>query len=178
MSLSRTPSPIPGGGWAAPGLNVNSSGRTTPSATFATSNRVQWEESSGPRDGHATFSTQNRGFFTRHIRRISNSLPIFVSPPADFEKKPQQAKLSRFCRLFYRLPIIPGLFDALCGLSRKAKIRFFLVLTLVVSWIAFYNSRECLLGCCDASSPNDSLRQLACIIGGGESVAVIISSLY
>ena len=167
MSLSRTPSPIPGGGWAALGLNVNSSGRTTPSATFATSNRVQWEESSGPRDGHATFSTQNRGFFSRHIRRISNSLPIFVSPQAD-EKKPQQDKSSHFGRLFYRLPIIPRLFDAFCRLSRKAKIRFFLVLILFISWIAFYNSRECLLGWFDASSPNDSLRQLACIIGGGE----------
>ncbi|RYP71551.1 hypothetical protein DL770_008117 [Monosporascus sp. CRB-9-2] len=89
MSLSRSPSPVPGGGWSSPGLNINSSGRSSPAkASFSGPNNghVTWESArlkSQGVTGYPSFSTQNQGFFTRHMRRISRSLPSFNTDTHD-----------------------------------------------------------------------------------------------
>ncbi|KAF4123502.1 mannan polymerase II complex MNN10 subunit [Geosmithia morbida] len=90
MSLSRSPSPIPGGGWSSPGLNMNS-GRSSPahippSAGSNAGASGPWGSASRMRsnhnlNGYPSFSTQNSGFFVRNMRRITSSLPRFY--PSD-----------------------------------------------------------------------------------------------
>ncbi|KAK7747681.1 alpha-1,6-mannosyltransferase [Diatrype stigma] len=94
MSLSRSPSPVPGGGWSSPGLNLNPSGRSSPAkASFSGPNNgnVTWESARLKTQGVAgypSFSTQNQGFFTRHMRRISRSLPTFnTDVPGKYAEK-------------------------------------------------------------------------------------------
>ncbi|EFX02569.1 alpha-mannosyltransferase [Grosmannia clavigera kw1407] len=84
MPLSRSPSPSPGGGWSSPGLNIHGSGRSSPSRGFgADSNGAAsgaWESTRSRNAGtskYPSFSTQNQGFFTRHMRQLSSSLPRF-----------------------------------------------------------------------------------------------------
>ncbi|PSR77688.1 hypothetical protein BD289DRAFT_346579, partial [Coniella lustricola] len=85
MPLSRSPSPAPGGGWSSPGLNISTSGRSSPATVFASAppngnQQALWESSRnknmGAR-GYPAFQTQNQGFFQRHMRRISSGLPLF-----------------------------------------------------------------------------------------------------
>ncbi|CAI7602764.1 unnamed protein product [Penicillium manginii] len=88
MSLSRSPSPHPGGGWSSPGLtpgsgsstpirgyspntlapNSNSNGNNAWAAAKAKSNEVR---------GYPSFATRNSGFFSRQKTKISNKLPSF-----------------------------------------------------------------------------------------------------
>lgn len=87
MSLSRSPSPHPGGGWSSPGLTPGS-GTSTPRSnllsptTFGPSG-ITWAaakaKSDRVRGGYPSFSTRNSGFFSRQKRMISSSLPRFRS---------------------------------------------------------------------------------------------------
>ncbi|EON61889.1 hypothetical protein W97_01107 [Coniosporium apollinis CBS 100218] len=85
MSLSRSPSPQRGGGWSSPGLNTpyNTSGRSTPMRVNANTNggaHISWasaQAKSAEVKGYPSFATRNQGFFSRHMRRISASLPRF-----------------------------------------------------------------------------------------------------
>ncbi|KAJ2891535.1 glycosyltransferase family 34 protein [Zalerion maritima] len=149
MSLSRSPSPIPGGGWATPGLTINSSGRTSPAPAYAASSPVNWEPTSRSRgnanNGYPSFSTQNRGFFHRHMRNISNSLPRFSisapNNPAYGEKeKLNRGRPSCLGRFYNKIPLVPRIIDAFWKSSRKFKARFFLAVLLFIGWIVFYNS--------------------------------------
>ncbi|KAI1916514.1 alpha-1,6-mannosyltransferase [Ophidiomyces ophidiicola] len=95
MSLSRSPSPRPGGGWSSPGLTTGSrnSGASTPRKGYEDAHGVHIN-GFGPAGPHAaswaaakaksdhvreypSFSTRNNGFFSRQRRRISASLPRF-----------------------------------------------------------------------------------------------------
>jgi len=85
MSLSRSPSPRPNGGWPSPGL-TNSNERPS-------SRRAPYEEVNGNADapwaaaklkseqirGYPSFQTRNEGFFQRSRRKISATLPRFNS---------------------------------------------------------------------------------------------------
>lgn len=82
MSLSRSPSPHPGGGWSSPGLTPGS-GASTPRgyspATLAPNN-ISWAAAKAKSDEvrkYPSFSTRNSGFFSRQKRKISARLPNF-----------------------------------------------------------------------------------------------------
>ncbi|OKP11554.1 hypothetical protein PENSUB_2856 [Penicillium subrubescens] len=82
MSLSRSPSPHPGGGWSSPGLTPGS-GASTPGghsqATLAP-NGISWAAAKAKSDEvrkYPSFSTRNSGFFSRQKRKISARLPSF-----------------------------------------------------------------------------------------------------
>ena len=82
MSLSRSPSPIPGGGWASPGLNdgINERSGSAKGHLNGGASSVTWESAkakSNGINGYPSFSTQNNGFFNRHYRKISSNLPHF-----------------------------------------------------------------------------------------------------
>ncbi|KAL9580694.1 MAG: hypothetical protein Q9212_004341 [Teloschistes hypoglaucus] len=90
MSLSRSPSPNKGGGWSSPGLAPrfdNLSGRSSPRKSYQLnggfgSKDVTWATAKARSDevnGYPSFSTKNNGFFSRHARQISKSLPSFVN---------------------------------------------------------------------------------------------------
>ncbi|OIW34777.1 galactosyl transferase GMA12/MNN10 family protein [Coniochaeta ligniaria NRRL 30616] len=142
MSLSRSPSPVPGGGWASPGLNINSSGRSSPVPGYSASNGtpVIWEsarqKTMGAAGGYPSFSTHNQGFFTRHMRRLSSSLPRFSSSTHYAEKE----KLGRGRWSGQNVPLLGRLKGIMARMGRKMKLRLLVVLLLLISIIIFFNT--------------------------------------
>ena len=153
MSLSRSPSPRPGGGWASPGLNSSygeTSGRSSPqksySATAANSNSVTWEsakaKSAGVNSGYPSFSTQNNGFFNRHYRSISNSLPRFnMGSEKSYAEK---EKLGRGRWVPKDGSKLGRLRDALGRTSRRSRISFGLCVGLFLMYFLWYSTRRSL----------------------------------
>lgn len=140
MSISRSPSPVPGGGWSSPGLNINS-GRTSPSNVSA--GPVAWESAKMRNlsaNGYPSFSTQNQGFFTRHMRQISSSLPRFHPTPdmpyAEKEKLGRGRWADRNVPLFGRIRTLFG------RMGRKLKLRLLIALVFLICITIFYNSRR------------------------------------
>jgi mannan polymerase II complex MNN10 subunit len=90
MSLDRSPSPQQGGGWSSPGLNTpyeegtaRSRGSSPTKKSYGELNggHVTWasaKASSARVKGQASYQSQNQGFFSRHMRRISERLPYFA----------------------------------------------------------------------------------------------------
>lgn len=146
MSLSRSPSPVPGGGWASPGLNITSSGRSSPSKAYSSSSNGgangMWEsarlKNSGA-SGYPSFSTQNQGFFTRHMRRISSSLPRFNAHAHSHYA--EKEKLGRGRWSGREVPLLGRLKGILARMGRKLKIRLLLGFLMLLAVIVFYNSR-------------------------------------
>ncbi|KAI0164910.1 glycosyltransferase family 34 protein [Xylariaceae sp. FL1272] len=139
MALSRSPSPIPGGGWSSPGLDISGSGRSSPAKnTFSGPNfgGVTWESARSKSQGIAgypSFSTQNQGFFTRHMRRISSSLPTFtVHGNGSYEEK------EKYKRSPWKIPLVGRLHGLTTRISKKWKIRLFLVTILLACYWLFY----------------------------------------
>lgn len=142
MSLSRSPSPVPGGGWSSPGLNI-SSGRSSP-ANAPSSNTVSWESAKmrhvGP-NRHPSFSTYNQGFLSRHVRRLSSYLPRFNSntddPRLGDKEIPGRGRWpGQNISLVRRIRSIFG------RMGRKLKIRLVLCLILLLCLYIFYHSRK------------------------------------
>lgn len=154
MSLSRSPSPRPGGGWSSPGLTTGTTGSSRASSPrhsygdlvnnntysngVAGPGGVSWAAAKAKSDrvkGYPSFSTRNNGFFSRQRRKISASLPRFrVNNVLDYGEK---EKLGRGrwagCEdqsLFGRVVTLLG------NLLRRTRIRFLLISILVfVFWI-------------------------------------------
>ena len=152
MALSRSSSPRPGGGWASPGLNspyASVSGRSSPSKSYrgdnGTANSVTWESAKAKSEGvngYPSFSTQNNGFFNRHYRRISNSLPRFNATPdksyAEKEKLGRGRWLPRDGSKMARLRTAMG------RVSRKTRLRLIFLMACIFMYILFYSTRKTL----------------------------------
>lgn len=89
MSLSRSPSPRRDGGWSSPGLSTpydESNGRSrSPRKPYGGINGgpqgVTWasaKANSARVNGYPSYQSQNKGFFSRHMRNLSESLPYFA----------------------------------------------------------------------------------------------------
>lgn len=88
MSLSRSPSPHPGGGWSSPGLTPGS-GSSTPTRGYSPNTLAPntnskgngaWAAAKAKSEevrGYPSFATRNSGFFSRQKTKISNKLPSF-----------------------------------------------------------------------------------------------------
>lgn len=146
MTLSRSPSPVPGGGWSSPGLSLNnSSGTNTPAVVSG--GPVQWESTAkmrhlGP-NGYPSFSTHNQGFFSRHMRRISSSLPRFNNSNSD-PRYADKEKLGRGQWPGHNSPWIGRIRTIFGRMGRKLKLRLLLGLIALVCVYIFYHSRESL----------------------------------
>lgn len=149
MSLSRSPSPVPGGGWSSPGLNINTSGRSSPARGLSGTNGspIIWEGSrmrTNGGSGYPSFSTQNQGFFTRHMRRLSSSLPRFNSnsrfPYAEKEK------LGRGRWDMQNVPLLGRAKSIFARMGRKLKLRLLICFIISLCIFIFYHSR--MLCCC------------------------------
>ncbi|KAK3945305.1 alpha-1,2-galactosyltransferase [Diplogelasinospora grovesii] len=166
MSLSRSPSPVPGGGWASPGLNISSSGRSSPTRGYSGSNGtpVLWEsarlKNMGSSGGYPSFSTQNQGFFTRHMRRISSSLPQFKSNAHCAEKE----KLGRSRWSAPKVPLLGRLRGIMARMGRKMKIRLLICCLLLFSILIFYNT------------PLVYWWRRATWLGGGQKFVIILAA--
>lgn len=94
MSLSRSPSPSPGGGWSSPGLTPHNSHSGHSSPRFGTGvnegNGLSWAAAKSHSErvkAYPSFETRNSGFFSRSRRKISASLPRFSIAPRNFREK-------------------------------------------------------------------------------------------
>ncbi|KAM3463084.1 hypothetical protein NHJ13051_002610 [Beauveria bassiana] len=128
MSLSRSPSPVPAGGWSSPGLNINS-GRSSPASSHSV-RPVAWE--SKMRNGHPSFSSQHQGFFSRHMRRISSSLPRFTED--------EKEKLMPSNSYMDKVPLVGRIKLIFGRMGRKLKLRLLIALFLLFCIWVFYNS--------------------------------------
>lgn len=85
MSLDRSPSPQPNGGWSSPGLTTPfedpKSGRLrSVSPSMNGGHGVTWASAKANSErvnGYPRYQSQNQGFFNR-VRKMSMSLPLFA----------------------------------------------------------------------------------------------------
>lgn len=138
MSLSRSPSPHPGGGWTSPGLTPGSGASAprgySPSPASLAPGAITWAAAKAKSDevrGYPSFSTRNSGFFSRQKHKISAQLPSFRRQrglPYGYVDK------DVYGRAHWR----PGRPDGrgfLRRFLRRGRARF--VLGLVLLWLAY-----------------------------------------
>lgn len=153
MSLSRSPSPRPGGGWSSPGLTspyASVSGRASPAVSYNAgtngANSVTWESAKAKSmgvNGYPSFSTQKNGFFQRHYRSISNSLPRFNMANKSYAEK---EKLGRG-RWFKEGTRLGKLEARINRAPRRTKWSFLVLFLFLFSYMFFYMTRKFPLNC-------------------------------
>jgi mannan polymerase II complex MNN10 subunit len=104
---------------------------------------VTWESAKAKTDGvngYPSFTTKNNGFFNRHYRNISNSLPSFnISPDKSYAEKEKLGRGRWMARDGSRLARLRTL---ILNINRKMRIRIFLVLACIIMIILFYTTRK------------------------------------
>lgn len=159
MSLSRSPSPRAGGGWSSPGLTPHfdtMSGRSSPRKPYtdlhvnggvgesgSVGGSVTWASAKARSDevnGYPSFSTRNNGFFSRHARRISSSLPKFnLGGRRDYADKEKLGRGRWGPNGGSRLGRIKTFIGSI---TRRMRLRILIVLGIVLAFILFYTTRE------------------------------------
>ena len=153
MSLSRSPSPNRGGGWSSPGLTTpydNVSGRSSPRKAYATEfpfnanggmngSNVTWASAkarSQEVNGYPSFSTRNNGFFSRHARKLSRSLPSFNIGGQRYAEKEKLGRGRHSEGKFRRLATHLG------RMLWRMRLRLLVVITCILSIVLFYVTRK------------------------------------
>jgi hypothetical protein len=156
MSLSRSPSPRAAGGWASPGLTegFNSAVERTasPRRTYGELNSngaaggtgVTWASAKARSDeinGYPSFSTRSQnGFFARHVRKLSTSLPKFNVGGRRYSDK---EKLGRGrWQPGNDSNTLMGRIRSLLGTILRKFRRVLFVLGLVLCVVLFYTTRK------------------------------------
>lgn len=151
MSLSRSPSPRRGGGWATPGLTTpydSINGRASPRQGYgeshfspeASGSNVTWASAKARSEevnGYPSFSTQNNGFFSRHARQLSRRLPSFhLGGRKDYGEK---EKLGRG-----RWPSTSGskIAPYIGRTIWRMRLRIMLMFAFVMAFVLFYVTRK------------------------------------
>ncbi|KAF4989481.1 hypothetical protein FGRMN_9079 [Fusarium graminum] len=137
MPLSRSPSPVPGsgGGWSSPGLGLDS-GRSTP--TNVSSGPVAWESAKMRPHTSSTFSSfssQNKGFFSRHMRRLSSSLPQFNG-----QRDTWKEKNGRGPRWIRKVPLAGRIISIYGRMGRRLKLILLCMLIATICYTIFYTT--------------------------------------
>ena len=145
MSLSRSPSPKRGGGWASPGLNANfaQSRSSTPVTSYSQNHSVTWASAqarSNQVNGYPAYQEHGSGFFGKHMRNISTSLPFFNNGPRD-EREAEKEKAGRGRWAPARGGYLANMKSMLGRHMLRSKPRFVLVLVLLLLIICFYTTR-------------------------------------
>ncbi|CAK7246220.1 MAG: alpha-1,6-mannosyltransferase, partial [Sporothrix thermara] len=142
MSLSRSPSPSPDGGWSSPGLNINNSGRSSPAKAYSDAHGSAPDFSRSRTSKYPSFSTQNQGFFTRHMRQLSSSLPRFnVTTPTSRTSSYADKDNNMKGRWDFSNSSLVGrvrLFFA--RMTRTTRIRLAIVFAVLAAIYIFYHS--------------------------------------
>ena len=101
MSLSRSPSPRPNGGWSTPGLdysNSSSPGRKPNAGLNGDLREDRWASAKARSEqlrNQPSYLTRNEGFFSRSKRKISKTLPFFDTQDAKKKDWRNAEKLGR-----------------------------------------------------------------------------------
>ncbi|CAK7198312.1 alpha-1,6-mannosyltransferase [Sporothrix eucalyptigena] len=168
MSLSRSPSPSPDGGWSSPGLNINGSGRSSPSKAYdanGSASDFARSRNSGA-SKYPSFATQNQGFFTRHMRQLSSSLPRFNAAAASTSRASSYSdKDNMKGRWDLNSSTLLGrvrFFFARMG--RTTRIRLAIVLALLAAIYIFYHA------------PLIYYWRRTSWLGGGEKFVIILAA--
>jgi mannan polymerase II complex MNN10 subunit len=138
MTLSRSPSPRPGGGWSSPGL-VPASSTTSPggpspgSLSPGTPSGISWAAAKAKSEevrGYPSFATRNSGFFSRQRHKISTRFSSFrqLSPREYVDK-------DDYGRDWKRGGSGRGLLGQLRIPIRRGRLRLLFALLLV--WIGY-----------------------------------------
>ena len=91
-------------------------------------------------NGYPSFSTRNNGFFSRHARTISSSMPRFnLSSRKPYSDK---EKLGRGRWHSSNGGRMSGLKTFLANVLRRMKLRFLLVIVILLAFILFYTTRQ------------------------------------
>ncbi|KAH0538862.1 hypothetical protein FGG08_004579 [Glutinoglossum americanum] len=168
MSLSRSPSPLPHGGWATPGLT---SGRSSPTKRNygdinGNGNTVSWASAKAKSDevnGYPSFSTRSNNFFGRHVRKLSHSLPRFnLGRRKDFAEKEKLGR-GRWSSAgpggrLRNMATLAG------NIVRRMRLRFLLLIGFILAVIVFY------------VSPLQYMWRRTSFLGGGSKFVVILAS--
>lgn len=177
MSLSRSPSPQPGGGWASPGLSGSfgeGSGTTTPRNGYRNHEgpSVSWESAKAKTEGvngYPSFATRHNGFFNRHYRKISSSLPHFnMAPDKSYAEK---EKLGRGRWSARGGSKIERLQNVVRQANRKTKIRFLIGLGLFFLFLLYQMTRKAIPPSLECPA---NTKQLCSIGGAGPRPWVVV----
>lgn len=136
MSLSRSPSPRPEGGWSSPGLQSSSGSSTPGSGLLTPSSGVSWAAAKAKSDEVRAYpSSQWNGFFSRSARRVYSRLPRFSTEEtggyADKDEKDGN----------YSYGPGRGLFTFPGTLVRRTRLRA--LLGSMLAFVAFYFLWSC-----------------------------------
>ena len=194
MSLSRSPSPRLGGGWASPGLTSpyeTVGGHTSPRKTygdlhtnggFSGGSSVTWasaEARSKEIKGYQSVSSRNAGFFTRHARQISSSLSKFnINRKEGYSDK---EKLGRG-RWSTRGGKASNFKTFIGTILRRFRLRILLVLALILGVVLFYTTRESTfprLTIINTLTPASAMRNIyrrSSYLGGGSKYVIVLAA--
>ncbi|KAL8714386.1 MAG: hypothetical protein Q9220_001719 [cf. Caloplaca sp. 1 TL-2023] len=171
MSLSRSPSPNKGGGWSSPGLTTNFdtlSGRSTPRKAYGdlqangnvNGSGVSWATAKARSEEvnrYPSFSSKNTGFFSRHARQISRSLPSFV-------RGAEKEKLGRG-RWYPNNKSKAGRFLGFLGRTIwRLRLRLLVLLSIILATVVFY------------VTPAHRAYRKASLLGGGSKFVIILAA--
>jgi hypothetical protein len=143
MSLSRSPSPRAEGGWSSPGLTNFADGTDKVRQSNSSGNNVTWagakKKSELVNGGNLPFPKKN-GFFNRHMRSLSNSLPRFnMSGDYSYAEK---EKLGRGRWSAKDGSIISRVRNRVIQFARKSRLRFMIILGVVLFFILYMFTRR------------------------------------
>jgi mannan polymerase II complex MNN10 subunit len=142
MSLSRSPSPRRDGGWSSPGLTTSVDDPDSVRSSNSRGNNVTWagakKKSELVNGGHLPFS-KGDGFFNRHMRNLSNSLPRF-DMNGDYSYS-EKEKLGRG-RWSANGSTISRLRNRVIQLARKSRLRFMIIVGVVLLFIIYMFTRK------------------------------------
>ena len=155
MSLSRSPSPRRDGGWSSPGLTTpydESNGRSrSPRKPYGGINGgtqgVTWasaKANSARVNGYPSYQSQNKGFFSRHMRNLSESLPYFAHGGQE-DRYAEKEKSARGRPGGGSWADVPKRIAFL--MSRRRKYAAMLVLAIFAILLWFSKRKNCPLHC-------------------------------
>ena len=150
MSLSRSPSPRPAGGWSTTGLTDDSDASISGKRDYgelngSASSDVAWAAAKARSNqvrNTPSFKTRNEGFFSRQRRKISATLPRFNS----FNSSRKDWNAEKLGRGRWR-PSDDGRLSRLKtlvgNLLRKFKVLILIFLLIGLTTLLWSKSREC-----------------------------------
>ena len=150
MSLSRSPSPQPSGGWSTPGLSSPRRHNSRSPKSYNNLNsghQVTWA-SAQARSAHVNGSATKPsgyglGFIGRHVRSISASLPTFNNYNGnDSDRYAEKEKLGRGRWIPGDSASLGGIVNRLARMVWRLRSRLFPVLALCFIILILLSSRE------------------------------------
>jgi len=91
-------------------------------------------------NGYPSFSTRNNGFFSRHARKISSSLPRFnLGNRQTYAEKEKLGRGRWYPNAGSRMPRIRTF---LGSFTRRMRLRILVVFAIILAVILFYVTRE------------------------------------